>query len=157
MQGSDGNFYGTTYYGGNLLLNGGNGYGTAFQMTPDGTVKTLAAFTDGDDGAYPDAGLIQSSDGAFYGLTSQGGSGGGGTFFRLSVLPPSMGIGFSSGNVLLSWPGWADNFLLQQNLDFTTANWTNVSATPNLNSTNFHFEVMLPAVDNQGYYRLKQQ
>ncbi len=36
--GSDGNFYGTTSYGGD------NGVGTVFKMTPAGVLKTLVAF-----------------------------------------------------------------------------------------------------------------
>jgi len=157
VQASDGNFYGTTYYGGNLLLNGGNGYGTVFQMTPDGTLNTLVAFTDQGDGAQPYAGVIQSRDGAFYGLTSYDGWSGGGTFFRLAVLPPSLGISCSPGNLMVSWPGWASNFALQQNPDLTAANWTNVTAQPSLNSTNFRYELIVPAFGGCGLYRLKQQ
>ncbi len=38
VQGSDGNFYGTTTYG------GPNGGGTVFKMTPAGVLTTLVAF-----------------------------------------------------------------------------------------------------------------
>ena len=38
MQGSDGNFYGTTYYG------GANNVGTVFEITPGGTLTTLYSF-----------------------------------------------------------------------------------------------------------------
>src|SRR5579862_2971624 len=61
IQASDGNFYGTTEYG------GAYGYGTVFQITPSGTLTTLHSFDD-TDGAYPNfEGLIQASDGNFYG------------------------------------------------------------------------------------------
>ena len=67
VQGSDGNFYGTTYGG------GANNVGTVFKITPSGTLTTLYSFA-GSDGAIPDAGLVQGSDGNFYGTTSGGGA-----------------------------------------------------------------------------------
>jgi uncharacterized repeat protein (TIGR03803 family) len=63
IQGTDGNFYGTTLQGGS-----GNG-GTVFQMTPDGAVTVLHAFTGMEDGSLPHAPLIQATDGALYGTT----------------------------------------------------------------------------------------
>jgi uncharacterized protein (TIGR03437 family) len=68
--GTDGNFYGTTTGGG--LPTTGNSYGEVFQLTPAGVLTTLHAFL-GTDGAGPMAGLIQASDGNFYGTASQGG------------------------------------------------------------------------------------
>ena len=47
-------------------------------------MTTLHAFTSGD-GAYPTTGVIQGSDGLFYGTTSQGGSSGYGTVFRMDA------------------------------------------------------------------------
>ncbi len=67
VQGSDGNFYGTTTFGGGIA-----GSGTVFKMTPTGLLTTLVTF-DMANGAYPYAGLIQGSDGDFYGTTSYGG------------------------------------------------------------------------------------
>jgi uncharacterized repeat protein (TIGR03803 family) len=67
VQASDGNFYGTTGYG------GANGEGTVFKITPAGTLTTLHSF-DGSDGANPYAALVQASDGNFYGTTSSGGA-----------------------------------------------------------------------------------
>jgi len=80
VQGGDGNFYGTTSGG------GANGYGTVFQISPSGSLTTLWSFTNGVDGAYPDAGLVPGSDGNFYGTTSGSGLGpsGNGTVFRIS-------------------------------------------------------------------------
>jgi uncharacterized repeat protein (TIGR03803 family) len=78
-QGSDGNFYGTTYQGGR------SGYGTVFKLTPSGTETVLYTFAGGSsDGAYPEAGLIQGSDGNFYGTTYQGGASGLGIVFQLT-------------------------------------------------------------------------
>jgi uncharacterized repeat protein (TIGR03803 family) len=80
IQGSDGNFYGTTYQGGT------SGFGTVFKLTPSGTETVLYAFAgSSSNGAYPEAGLIQGSDGNLYGNTLQGGAGGLGTVFKLTL------------------------------------------------------------------------
>ncbi len=79
VQGSDGNFYGTAYQG------GANSYGSIFKMTPAGAVTLLYEFTGADDGAFPYAGLTQGKDGNFYGTTLEGGSGGYGTVFTLTI------------------------------------------------------------------------
>ncbi len=72
VQGSDGNFYGTTVNGGPSNPYGYT-YGTVFKITPNGTLTTLHGF-EGPDGAAPEAGLIQANDGNFYGTTSYGGA-----------------------------------------------------------------------------------
>jgi uncharacterized repeat protein (TIGR03803 family) len=103
IQGVDGNLYGTTE-GGGANYPFANGAGTAFQLTPSGTLTTLYSFCSlGDpgageclDGYWPFAGLIQGSDGNFYGTTGDGGANatstnGSGTVFKLAVsgTPPS--------------------------------------------------------------------
>ncbi|QAU22797.1 hypothetical protein EO087_01370 [Dyella sp. M7H15-1] len=63
--GKDGNFYGTTYYG------GASGYGTVFKMVDhgvEGTVTVLHSFGL-DDGMYPEADLILTANGDLYGTT----------------------------------------------------------------------------------------
>jgi uncharacterized repeat protein (TIGR03803 family) len=77
VQASDGNFYGTTEYGGTHL-----DLGTVFKMTSSGTLTTLHSFNQ-TDGAHPAAGLLQASDGNFYGTTFTGGANNYGTVFRL--------------------------------------------------------------------------
>jgi uncharacterized repeat protein (TIGR03803 family) len=67
IQGTDGNFYGTTE------TDGSNGAGTVYQLTSSGTLNTLYSFTGNSDGGNPFAGLITGTDGLFYGTTSQGG------------------------------------------------------------------------------------
>jgi len=62
IQGSDGNFYGTTYEG------GANNSGTIFQVSSTGKFKVLHSFCGGcADGDAPLALPIQGSDGNFYG------------------------------------------------------------------------------------------
>jgi uncharacterized repeat protein (TIGR03803 family) len=78
VQGSDGNLYGTTAVG------GANGYGTVFELTLTGKLRTLHSF-DYADGAYPEAALIQGTDGKFYGTASEGGANGvAGTLFSIT-------------------------------------------------------------------------
>jgi uncharacterized repeat protein (TIGR03803 family) len=67
LQATDGNFYGTTAYGGTST------YGTVFQLTPDGKLTTLHNFSGANGGAAPN-GLVQGIDGALYGTTRFGDS-----------------------------------------------------------------------------------
>jgi uncharacterized repeat protein (TIGR03803 family) len=79
IQGSDGNFYGTT--------DGNNtSFGTLFRVTSEGVETTLYSFNpaNGSDGAFPQAPLTQGSDGNFYGTTSGGGKKEGGTMFQVT-------------------------------------------------------------------------
>lgn len=82
IQASDGNFYGTTYYG------GGRRSGTVFKITPAGVLTTLYQFCSQSgctDGSNPIAGLIQATDGNLYGTTSTGGAHPSGTIFRITL------------------------------------------------------------------------
>jgi uncharacterized repeat protein (TIGR03803 family) len=78
VQGTDGNFYGTTQVGGTY------NYGTIFKITSTGTLTTLHSFRYAD-GAYPQATLIQAPSGTLYGTARQGGLvGGNGTVFKIT-------------------------------------------------------------------------
>jgi uncharacterized repeat protein (TIGR03803 family) len=82
VQGSDGNFYGTTEGGGFGL-----GAGTIFRITPSGTFTTLYQFctkANCPDGSSPWAGLVQGTDGNFYGTTFYGGTSNSGTVFKIT-------------------------------------------------------------------------
>jgi uncharacterized repeat protein (TIGR03803 family) len=79
VQAADGNFYGTTEQGGSA------GDGTVFKMTAKGKVSILYSFQSGSDGANPDAGLAQATDGMLYGATTGGGIEGFGTLFQIST------------------------------------------------------------------------
>src|SRR5262249_5405760 len=69
IQGSDGNFYGTTALGGMFYQ------GTLFRMTPAGAVTILHSFSGLlGDGSIPMGGLVQASDGTLYGTTALGGA-----------------------------------------------------------------------------------
>ncbi len=80
VQGTDGNFYGTTTVG------GANGpYGEIFKITPSGKLSVVHSFGGFNDGAYPTAGLVLGTDGNFYGTTEAGGgSHYAGTVFKIT-------------------------------------------------------------------------
>ena len=85
VQGTDGNFYGTTTYGGGNSGIACNGYscGTVFRITPTGIFTKLHSFN-GTDGGQPMGELVQGIDGNFYGTTYLGGGQASGTIFKLS-------------------------------------------------------------------------
>jgi uncharacterized repeat protein (TIGR03803 family) len=83
VQGLDGNFYGTTGSGG---VNGYNGSGTFFKITPEGALTTLYSFctqTNCADGGEPSE-LVQATDGNFYGTNFTGGTYDYGTIFKIT-------------------------------------------------------------------------
>jgi len=82
IQAIDGNFYGTTLQG------GANNWGAIFRVTPAGALTTLYSFcalANCIDGAIPNAGLVQATNGLLYGTTSEAGASGGGTIFSLDM------------------------------------------------------------------------
>ena len=100
--GTDGNLYGTTYNGGMNTTACNGGCGTIFRITTAGKLTTLYNFCSQSgcvDGYYPQGGLVQATNGTFYGTTFYGGtSGSGGTVYSLSVgLGPFVKILPTSG------------------------------------------------------------
>ena len=108
VQATDGNFYGTTDYGGAGKYGSG---GTVFKITPSGKLTTLYSFCSQSrctDGEYPYAALVQATNGDFYGTTYVGGAtiggcmlgNGCGKVFSLSVsLGPFVETQTTSGKV----------------------------------------------------------
>lgn len=96
VQGTDGNFYGTTASGGLFYQ------GTVFRMTPAGVLILMHSFNGFmGEGAIPTAGLVQGSDGNFYGTTVSGGAHYKGTVFKitsLGILTTLHSFGDSSGD-----------------------------------------------------------
>ena len=80
IQGTDGNFYGVTAYG------GATGNGTVFKITPTGTESVLHSFVNGNgDGFNPSGNLIQATDGSLYGTAPSGGANGNGAIFQITL------------------------------------------------------------------------
>jgi len=79
VQGTDGNFYGTTVYGGAV------GDGTVFKIGQQGSLTTLFSFDGAAHGSSPYAGLVQGGDGNFYGTTFNGGANTWGTIFEITA------------------------------------------------------------------------
>jgi uncharacterized repeat protein (TIGR03803 family) len=133
IQGTDGNFYGTTEFGGAFVSSGNtSGYGTVFQVTAAGTLTTLHSF-DVTDGVYPQAGLVQGTDGNLYGVTT----GTDATHAWGTVFKISMGLApFLKTVPVAAYPG-KQIFILGTNLTGatsvtfggTSAAFTVVSAT----------------------------
>lgn len=78
-----GNLYGTTQFGGLY------GYGTVFRIDSTGNETILHHFRGGNDGANPNAGVVEDAAGNLYGTTRYGGQGcdhqGCGTVFKIGT------------------------------------------------------------------------
>lgn len=91
---SNGDLYGTTFYGGDSKLCHQVGCGSVFKLTPDGSEAVLHRFKfpnpaappklRREDGANPLAGLVADKEGNLYGATELGGTHNQGTIFKLS-------------------------------------------------------------------------
>src|SRR6187455_746104 len=94
IEGSDGKLYGTTAEGG--LTNGSfpNGMGVVFSLNKDGSgFSVLHRFADdGQDGQSPYGGLVEGTNGEFYGTTRNGGTAGGGTVFTINTKVSSYAV-----------------------------------------------------------------
>jgi uncharacterized repeat protein (TIGR03803 family) len=86
VQAANGDLYGTTSSSSYTCLS--VACGTIFKVSPSGTFTTVYSFcmeSGCPDGALPNAGLVQATNGELYGTTSQGGAYGGGTAFKLTL------------------------------------------------------------------------
>jgi uncharacterized repeat protein (TIGR03803 family) len=149
VQGSDGNYYGTTYGGGASNL------GTIFQMTPDGRLTTLYSFKGGSEGATPIGGLLQSAgDGNFYGMTSAGGTHNLGTIFRFPMPVTIQRVTQAGGMITFTWGAVAGRtYQLQTEVDVVQGVWTN--SGPSITATNVTATGSdTIAADPQRFYRL---
>lgn len=79
VQGTDGNLYGTTSGGGPM------GDGIVFRLPLAGKLSVLYNVAGGTGPSTPYGGLVQATDGNFYGTTYQGGAMSDGDIFRISA------------------------------------------------------------------------
>lgn len=132
--GTDGNLYGTTSYG------GAKGAGTIFQMTPSGTLTTLHDFNADTDGSASFAGLVQHTNGIFYGVTSAGGTANMGTLFSLKTgLRPFIAFVLPTGKV-----GDSAQILGQGFAGATSVTFNGVPATSFLVGNNTFLTAVVP-------------
>jgi uncharacterized repeat protein (TIGR03803 family) len=158
IQASDGNFYGTTSAGGAYTNDAGQGYGTIFEMTTNGTLTTLISFN-GTNGASPQAGLVQSTDGNFYGTTANGGTNGYGTVFRLGIIvpPPRFLTVIRAGTMLtLTWSATvSQGYQLLYKTNLTQGVWSNLNSS--VTATNpIMTTVDTIGPDRERFYRILQ-
>jgi uncharacterized repeat protein (TIGR03803 family) len=118
LQGTDGNFYGTTAFG------GVNSLGTVFMITPAGKFRSLVSF-DNTNGNRSYAGLIQSTDGNFYGTTANGGANFKGAVFRFPMPAIIQNIGLTSDLLTFTWNAMVGrSYQLQYNSNLDTTTWS---------------------------------
>ena len=155
VQGGDASFYGTTSEGG---TNGG--WGTAFRITTNGMLTSLFSFN-GTNGAVPHVALMQGSDGNFYGTTSNGGTGYGGTpgtgfgtIFRLALPPVITAITSSNDTVTLTWSSFTNGiYRVEYKPSLAATSWT--ALTPDVTATESTASFTdNPLGDTERYYRI---
>jgi uncharacterized repeat protein (TIGR03803 family) len=148
--------YGTTVSGGKF------GSGTIFAISTDGAgftnlhsfAATSGTYQINSEGAYPHAGLLLLGN-KLYGTAAYGGSSGAGTMFSLSLRPPDLTIIETNSNVVVAWPTYAPNIVLQ----FTTnlippAVWSTNLPSPSL--VDGLYSVTNTSSDAQRFFRLSQ-
>jgi uncharacterized repeat protein (TIGR03803 family) len=141
IQGTDGNFYGTTSSGGT------SGQGTVFKITAAGVETVLYAFAGGTaDGSSPHAALIEGADGNFYGITSGGGTSSQGTVFKVGPTgAASVLYSFAGGTA----DGGGPNAALIQGSD---GNFYGTSANGGFDNQGTLFEVTPGGLETVLYY-----
>lgn len=90
------------------LLGTADSFGSSslFSLAADGRLMLLWRLVAGTEGGFLLSPLAAASDGDFYGTTGAGGAAGGGTFFRLRVVPDAptdIAVTSLQGQVRLSW------------------------------------------------------
>jgi uncharacterized repeat protein (TIGR03803 family) len=129
--GTDGSFYGLTVEGGSVGC-GTAGCGTLYKITPSGTLTVVYSFL----GQPPNPGLIQGTNGIFYGETDSVEGGDYGSIYSLSVglgpfvetQPSSGAVGTAvkilgtdlTGATSVTFNGTAANFTVVSSSEITT-------------------------------------
>jgi uncharacterized repeat protein (TIGR03803 family) len=156
--GNDGNLNGTTQFGGSTEGNpAGNGLGTVFRITTNGVFTSLVLFQR-TNGSNPQAPLVLGKDGNLYGTTSQGGTGGGGTIFRIVLTPRLTRITKEpGGNVLLTGTGPAGapfHLLASTHISLPIASWPSLTTGTFDTNGQFSSTDTTAATANARFYRI---
>lgn len=123
VQGTDGNLWGETAFGGAIGTNwcGSAGCGTLFKITPQGELTTvytfcLSAISPCPDGSGPEGGLVLATDGTFYGVTAGGGVNRWGTVFK--ITPAGKLTTLHSFDITDGWVAQGSGLILAANGNF---------------------------------------
>jgi uncharacterized repeat protein (TIGR03803 family) len=148
--GSDGNFYGTTVFGGQPFCSANDqGCGVVYKVTPDGLLTTLYTFCTEDncpDGLEPIGGLLQATNGVFYGTTQT-------TVFGLDMglgpfvafVRPYGKVGQSGGILGQGFTGTTSVSLNGIPASFTVVSDTFIRATVPAGATTGYVTVVTPS------------
>ncbi|HEY1716779.1 MAG TPA: choice-of-anchor tandem repeat GloVer-containing protein [Verrucomicrobiae bacterium] len=156
-QGSDGNFYGTTLYGGNPNpAFPGQTYGTIFRVTTNGALTTLT-YLNGTNGSQPYSQMVLGSDGNLY--STLGNVNGqqtinGGTFSRLVLPSVITALTPTNNSATLSWASFSNGvYRVEYSSSLTTQNWMALATnTATGNTTSF---TDTSGSTTQRYYRIR--
>jgi hypothetical protein len=107
----------------------------AFGTQAGAVLTTLYSFRGTNDGASPQAALVQGRDGNFYGTTQDGGAYTNqygeafGTVFRLTIVPEFQALSLTNNTLNLTWSTEAGGlYQLQYNSDLSSSNWSNLGS-----------------------------
>jgi uncharacterized repeat protein (TIGR03803 family) len=158
IQGNDGSLYGTTPFGGMTNgVPGSTGLGTVFRITTSRAFTSLVAFQ-GTNGSIPFAPLLMGNDGNLYGTTTHGGPGGGGTIFRIVLMPRLTRIAkLANGGALVTGTGLpASPFRLWTSTDpsIPVASWALLTNGIFANDGTFSFTDVASAGIPARFYRV---
>jgi len=78
-----------------------------------------------------------------------------GVFIGRFASSPALNIARPNSQTVISWIVPSQDFVLEQNSDMTTTNWTDVPTTPLLNLSNLQNQVFLAPTNGSRFYRLK--
>jgi hypothetical protein len=79
---------------------------------------------------------------------------GGGIWTSQAAPTPVLTIAPSGSNAVISWTVPSMDFVLQQNSDLATTNWTDLPTTPTLNLTNLQNQVVVSSFGSNRWFRL---
>jgi hypothetical protein len=101
--------------------------------------------------------ICVSADGSKLAAVSQSGDESGGEgeiYFSQPSFTPILNFTLVSGQPMLSWVVPSTDFILQENSNLVTTNWSTVTNVPGLNLGNLNGSVILSPSNSSGFYRL---
>jgi photosystem II stability/assembly factor-like uncharacterized protein len=135
------------------------GYNTSLGILQPGYALSLDSGKTWSSGGIHDSSYIGesvacSADGGFlFANTSDQG------YTYQNPVAPRLDFALTNGGAVINWPIPSTPYVLQQSSDLASGDWTEVAASPNLNTTNIQYQVVLPAnaVAGATFYRLQSR